>query len=80
MCWCGDGDWRQPRSDLFAYRILFGRSDRGAGGSGELDGEETYTVLWWENLKERDHLEDIDVDGRSEDGERTEKRTVTEIS
>jgi len=25
---------------------------------------EVYTGLWWGNLKERDHLEDLDVDGR----------------
>jgi len=23
---------------------------------------ETYTVLWWGNRRERDHLEDLDVD------------------
>ena len=23
-----------------------------------------YTVFWWGNLRERDHLEDPDVDGR----------------
>jgi len=25
---------------------------------------DTYTVFWLENLRERDHLEDIGVDGR----------------
>jgi hypothetical protein len=25
---------------------------------------EIYTKFWWETLKERDHLEDIDRDGR----------------
>jgi len=26
--------------------------------------EEAYTGFWWGNLRERDHLEDPDVDGR----------------
>jgi hypothetical protein len=25
---------------------------------------EVHTGLWWENLEERDHLEDLDGDGR----------------
>jgi hypothetical protein len=25
---------------------------------------EVYTGFWWRNLRERDHLEDPDVDGR----------------
>jgi hypothetical protein len=28
------------------------------------DTEETHTGFWWGNLRERDHLEDIGVDGR----------------
>ena len=27
-------------------------------------GGEAYTGFWWENLREKDHLEDPDVDGR----------------
>jgi hypothetical protein len=27
-------------------------------------GEEVYTGLWWGNLRERDHSEDPDEDGR----------------
>ena len=35
------------------------------GGWGGADlacigGEEKYTQVWWENLKEREHLEDLD--------------------
>jgi hypothetical protein len=25
---------------------------------------DVHTVLWWGNLRERDHLEDLDIDGR----------------
>jgi hypothetical protein len=29
-----------------------------------MGGEEVHTGVWWENLKEKDHLEDPGVDGR----------------
>ena len=29
-----------------------------------LGTEEVHTVIWWRNLRERDHLEDLGVDGR----------------
>jgi hypothetical protein len=33
------------------------------GACGTYEGE-AYTGFWWVHLKERDHLEDSDVDGR----------------
>jgi hypothetical protein len=29
-----------------------------------LGREEAYTGFWWGNLRDRDHLEDPDIDGR----------------
>ena len=29
-----------------------------------LETGEVHTGFWWDNLRERDHLEDLDVDGR----------------
>jgi len=34
------------------------------GGTCSTYGGEEYTLFWWGNLRERDHLEDPDVDGR----------------
>jgi len=37
---------------------------RWAGHVAPLGIEEEYIGFWWENLRERDHLEDQGVDGR----------------
>jgi hypothetical protein len=34
------------------------------GGACSTYGGEVHTGFWWENLRERDHLEDPAVDGR----------------
>jgi hypothetical protein len=40
------------------------RRMRRAGHVARMGREEVYTGFWWENLRERDHLEDPGVDGR----------------
>jgi len=40
--------------EIFTQKIHVARRGRG----------ETYTVLWWGNLRERDHFGDPGVDGR----------------
>jgi len=42
------------------HKILFERSRR----MQHVQGGEVYTGFWWENLKERDHLQDPSVDER----------------
>jgi hypothetical protein len=37
---------------------------RWAGYVAHVGREEVHTGFWWENLKERDHFENLDVDGR----------------
>jgi hypothetical protein len=34
------------------------------GGACSTFGGEVYTGLWWGNLRERDHFENLDLDGR----------------
>jgi len=36
------------------------------GGACSAYGGEVYTGFWWGNVRERDHLEDLCVDGRIE--------------
>jgi hypothetical protein len=42
---------------------------------------EVYSSVWWENLRERDHLEDLGVDGRQRVSDETvEVRTLIRIT
>ena len=36
-----------------------------AGHVARMERAEVYTGFWWGNLRERDHLEESDVDGRA---------------
>ena len=55
-------------SDLYALpnivRVIKSRTMRLGGHVARMGIGEAYTVFWWANLKERDHLENAGVDGR----------------
>jgi len=34
------------------------------GHAARMGGAEVYIVCWWENMRERDHLEEPDIDRR----------------
>ena len=45
-------------------RVINSRKMRWVGHVARMGIGEVYTGFWWENLKDRDHLEDACVDGR----------------
>jgi len=45
-------------------RVIKSRRMRWAGQVALMRGRDAYTGFWWGNLKEGDHLEDPDIDGR----------------
>ena len=65
------GEWRkllnEGLNDVYSspsiVRVIKSRMRR-AGHVARLGRVEVYVGFWWGNLKERDHLEDPDVDGR----------------
>jgi len=44
--------------------VIKSRRMRSAGHETPLGIAEVYTGFWWGNLREREHFEDPDVDGR----------------
>jgi hypothetical protein len=45
-------------------RVIKSRRMRWAGNVARIGRGEAYIGFWWVNLRERDHLGDLDVDGR----------------
>ena len=65
------GEWRKLHNEKFNYlycslntvRVIKSRM-RWAGHVARMERGEVFTVVWWGNLRERDHLKGPDVDGR----------------
>jgi hypothetical protein len=59
---------KEELKDLYsspsAVRMIKSRRMKWAGHVARMGRVKMYTGFWWRNLKERDHLEDPDVDGR----------------
>jgi len=67
------GEWRKLCTDLdndlystvlHIIRVIKSRRMRGGGHAARMGWEGVYTEFWWGNLRERDPLEDLSVDGR----------------
>jgi hypothetical protein len=66
------GEWRKLHNEelnnLYSsptiFRVIKSRRKRWAGHVARMGKGESYTVFWCGNLKERDHLGDLGIDGR----------------
>ena len=66
------GDWRklhnEELNDLYCslsiVRVIKWKRMRWARNVARMGEAEVYTGFWWRNLSERNHLEDVDVEGR----------------
>ena len=64
--------WRkihnEELNDLYSsssiFRVMKSRTMKWAEHVARMGRVKMYTGFWWRNLRERDHLEDPDVDGR----------------
>jgi hypothetical protein len=67
------GEWRklhnENHGDLYSspniVQVIKSRRMRWAGHVACIGGGEVHTRFWWGNLRERDHLEDPGIDGRT---------------
>ena len=65
-------DWRKRHNEERNYlcflrniiRLIKSRRIKWAGHVASMGRVEVYTGYWWGNLRERDHLEDLDIDCR----------------
>ena len=66
------GEWRKLHNEKLhdlcsspnTIRVIKSRRMRWAGHVALMGRGEVCTGFWWENLREKDHLEDPGVDGR----------------
>ena len=65
------GEWRklhnEELNDLYPHPIFSGdkiEKNEMGGAWARMERLEVYTGFWWGNVRERDHFEDPDIDGR----------------
>jgi len=66
------GEWRklhnEETDDLYSspniVRMIKSRRMKWAGNVARMGRGEAYAYFWWGNVRKRDHLEDVGVDGR----------------
>ena len=51
-------------TNIYSVRSTLSRRMRWVGNVAPIGEKEVHTGFWWENLRERDHLEDPGIDDR----------------